>query len=202
MLRIGLCGAGGTGKGTLAKAFHEKHPEVMIIPSTVQHVGQMIAPESESYKEIPAAFKPMFQDAILAVQGEAERTMASNGLSYISERSLADFVPYMDRVLEGIFGHVDETAHDSYVARMKAYLKETPYTHIFFIPSDDFIPEDKDDAAWKERDPLERVKTNESLKSILQDIGLSMNIPVKTVSGTVEERVKKMEKALGIEAEE
>lgn len=200
-MRIGLCGAGGTGKGTLAKAFHEKHPEVMIIPSTVQHVGQMLAPDSKNYKEIPAAFKPLFQDAILAVQGETERTMASNNLSYISERSLVDFVPYMDRVLTDIFGRVDKSSHDEYVSRMKKYLEETPYTHIFFIPSNDFIPDDKKDASWKERDPLERVRTNDSLQSLLQDIGLSMKIPITTLSGTVNERVTKMEKALFPEEE-
>lgn len=195
-LRIGLCGAGGTGKGTLARAFHEKHPEVKLIPSSVQHVGQIIAPNSENYKDIPTAFRPMFQDVILAVQGEAERTMAVNGLSYISERSLVDFIPYMDRVLEEIFGRVDKDSHRSYVNRMKAYLQDTPYTNIFFIPADDFEPGDQSEADWKERDPLERVKTNDSLKSILQDIGLFTGITVTKLSGTVEERLAKMEAVL------
>lgn len=196
MLRIGLCGAGGTGKGTLAKAFHEKHPEVQLIPSTVQHIGKIIAPDSENYKEIPAAFKPMFQDTILAVQAETERTMAANGLDYISERSVADFVPYMDRVLEELFGRVNKDSHNAYLNRVKAYLSETPYTHLFFIPADDFEPGDEDEAGWKERNQADRIKTNESLKDILQDIGLSMKIPVTVLTGTIEERLEKMEKRL------
>ena len=196
MVRIGLCGAGGTGKGTLAKAFNERHPEVKIIPSTVQHVGQIIAPASENYKEIPSAFKPYFQDAILAVQAETERTMTANGLDFISERSLADFVPYMDRVLKEIYGRVNKKDHQNYVNRMMTYLKETPYTHIFFLPSDDFEPEDTEDSSWKERDPLERIRTNDSLREILAGIGEDLGIPVRILKGTVEERLEKMEEAV------
>lgn len=196
MIRIGLCGAGGTGKGTLASAFHEKHPEVKVIPSTVQHVGELIAPKAGNYKEIPVAFKPSFQDMILAVQGEAERTIASNGLDYISERSLADFVPYMDRVLKEIYGRVNKKDHQNYVNRMMSYLKETPYTHIFFLPADDFEPDDAEDSSWKERDQLERIRTNEALRELLAEIGMECKIPVRILKGTVEERLASMEKAV------
>ena len=196
MIRIGLCGAGGTGKGTLASAFHEKHPEVKVISSTVQHVGELIAPKAGNYKEIPVAFKPSFQDMILAVQGETERTIASNGLDYISERSLADFVPYMDRVLKEIYGRVNKKDHQNYVNRMMSYLKETPYTHIFFLPADDFEPDDAEDSSWKERDQLERIRTNEALRELLAEIGMECKIPVRILKGTVEERLASMEKAV------
>ena len=195
-MRIGLCGAGGTGKGTLAKAFHEKHPEIKVIPSTIQHVGKIISPDSENYKEIQSAFRPMFQNMILAVQAETERTIAANDLEYISERSLLDFVPYMDRVLEDLFGHIDKDAHNVYLNRVKLYPKETPYTHIFYLPEEDFDPADGEDASWKERNQSDRLETSKSLKNLLQDIGLSMDIPVTVLSGTVEERLEKMEKHL------
>ena len=122
--------------------------------------------------------------------------MASNGLDYISERSLADFVPYMDRVLKEIYGRVNKKDHQNYVNRMMAYLKETPYTHIFFLPSDDFEPEDAEDSSWKERDPLERIRTNESLRELLAEIGMECEVPVRILKGTVEERLASMEAAV------
>lgn len=196
-MRIGLCGAGGTGKGTIAKAFCAKHPEVKLIPSTVQHIGQMLDPDSDNYRTISAVFKPDFQRIILAVQAETERTMDTNHLSYISERSLIDFIPYMDRVLKDLYGYIPHGEHGSYMYTVKHYLRETPYTHIFFLPADDFDPGDGEDAAaWKERDPAERARTNEELKKHLHELAPGFGIPVTILSGSVEERLEQMEKAL------
>lgn len=197
-IRIGLSGAGGTGKGTLVKKFHERHPEIMEIHSCVEHVGKILDASSPNYKEMQAFIKPSFQQTILAAQAEAERMFTQNGLSYITERSIVDFIPYMDRVLKSIDMHkrVDRDQHKAYVNRIKAYIKDNPYTHIFFLPADDFVPANTQDVAWKERDPLDRIKTNDSLRSNLMDVGLELGIPVVTIRGSVKERLDQMEQAV------
>lgn len=197
-IRIGLSGAGGTGKGTLVKKFHERHPEIMEIHSCVEHVGKILDPDSPNYKDMQAWIRPSFQQSILAAQAEAERMFAQNGLSYITERSIVDFIPYMDRFLKSVDmnGRLDKEQHKAYVDRIKAYIKDNPYTHIFFLPADDFIPETTEEVTWKERDPLDRIKTNDSLHENLVDIGLDLKIPVTSLTGSVEERLDQMDKVI------
>lgn len=197
-LRIGLCGAGGTGKGTLVREFNKRHPEVLRIYSCVEHVGKILDPESDNYKNMQAWVKPSFQQSILAAQAEAERMFAQNDLSYITERSLVDFLPYMDRVLKaiGAFGRIDKDEHKAYFARIKAYIKDTPYTHLFYLPQDDFTPSNGENVAWKERDPLDRIKTDASLREALTEVGEEFKIPVTILRGSVENRLKTMEETI------
>lgn len=198
IIRIGLCGAGGTGKGTLVREFGKKHPEVKCIYSCVEHVGKILDPDSGNYKDMQAWLKPSFQQTILAAQAETERTFAQNNLSYISERSLVDFLPYMERVLKSIaiYGRPDKDERKAYFERIKMYVGDNPYTHLFFLPQDDFTPVKDESVAWKERDPLDRIRTDDSIRTALQEIGEKFGIPVTVLRGSVEERLDEMEKQI------
>lgn len=195
MIKIGLCGAGGTGKGTLAKEIEKIFPEIKMIPSSVQRIGRMLYPNSKSYKDINFNERVVFQNSALIAQAENEKILSENGISYISERSLIDFLPYMYRA-SMLYGRMP--TYFKYVDTIQKYLVSNPYDILFYIPYDDFeLSEDNiRNNSWKERNQEDRKKTDTYIREYLDPSSeeysfIPENIKnIVSISGTLEERTK------------
>ena len=183
---IALCGAGGTGKGTLLKAFSEKYqPKNYVqLSSPLKPIGTLFVPESSSYSDMETENKKIFQYSALAAQMNAERTARDNNLSFLSERSVIDFIPY----------YYDALARDDYYLRYSKiiykYLSENPYDILVYLPIE-FDPHDEKAGHWKERDSEKRKSTDEGLRNELEKIRIKLpDIHILEVRGTPETRAK------------
>lgn len=183
---IALCGAGGTGKGTLLKAFSElyKPSNYVQLSSPLKPIGTLFIPESSSYADMETENKKIFQYSALAAQMNAERTARDNNLSFLSERSVIDFIPY----------YYDALVQDDYYLRYSKiiykYLAENPYDILVYLPIE-FDPHDEKAGQWKERDTEKRMNTDEGLRNELEKIRIKLpDIHILEVRGTPETRAK------------
>ena len=175
-------GAGGTGKGTMAKKISDKY-SIELILSPVQEIGELMFPDVKNYSDIPSTSyinRWTFQYASAIAQIHMEKFAALNDLDYITERSVFDFLAYADYYSTDLY-----KAYETMI--LKAY-ERNPYDIVFYIPYDDFTPTDKKGSPWKERDEYKRKKTDAFIRKMLD-----RNIPdasyVYTVRGTLEERM-------------
>ena len=191
MYKIGLCGAGGTGKGTFGKKLAEvleKKDDVLLsklYTSPVQRVGRALFPQAKNFADFSPKDRALYQYAILGAQTEIELNADDEGFVDICifERSLFDYLAYAN--------DLDEAWQEEYEdAVLNAYYKD-PYDIIFYFPADDFVPQDTADAAWKERDQESRKKTDQILQDILFKEKLAEHSMVFEITGDLDQRINK-----------
>lgn len=183
-MKIAFSGAGGTGKGTLASDISLGY-DIPIIRSPVQDIGKMMFPDTKNYIEIPTNKKWNFQYAVLLTQIFLEKHLAATDLAYVSERSVFDYIAYAETK--------DEKTYQDYKNMILQAYKENPYDIIFYIPHDDFIPQDKEEASWKERDEEHRKQTDKIIQKILN---IADDSEIVTLTGSIKQREEKMHREI------
>lgn len=199
---IALCGAGGTGKGTLMKELMKhlgKDGSILPIPSSVQPLSKLMDPDSKNYRDFAREEKKLMQYAVVAGEMNAERVLANSGFGFIAERSVIDFLPYFFNN-QARFSHKEANAYSSFVF---SYLALKPYDLIVRLPIE-FEPKDKQESSWKERDMDAMTDTEETLDTIFEhskwdskaygwvSLEERTGIPVIKVHGTPEERAQQI----------
>lgn len=170
---IALCGAGGTGKGTLMKELMKhlgKDGSILPIPSPVQPLSKLMDPDSKNYKDFRREEKKLMQYAVVAGQMHAESTLASSGFGFIAERSVIDFLSYFFNN-SARFSHEEISAYSSFIY---SYLGLKPYDLIVRVPIE-FEPKDKKESSWKERDMDAMVDTEKTLDTIFEQSRLDVS---------------------------
>jgi hypothetical protein len=172
-MRIGLTGAGGTGKGTLGSLI-AKYLGVPFLPSHIKDTGIAMG-LTDSYKqEISLERQLAFQHAIMFGQLYQERALNIAGLGYVAERTTLDYIPYfLERSLNGL----------TYLQTAREWAK-TNYDGIIFLPVE-FEAKDLVENSWKERDRDAQERTGEIIEQEIMNNSIN---PVLTVHGSVEER--------------
>lgn len=183
--KIALCGAGGTGKGTLMKTFFEMYkPEnILPIPSPVKPISNLLDPYAMDFKDFTRENKVLMQYCTLASEMNAERIIDNSGFGFVAERSVIDFLPYFAKL--GFKGE-RMRAYAGFVAR---YLRKNPYDLIVRTKIE-FEPDDTKEHSWKERDAEDRKETEHYLNKWFYEH--KMDIPVVVVSGAPEERAQQI----------
>ena len=177
-MRIGLTGAGGTGKGTLGSLI-AKHLDVPFLPSHIKDTGIAMG-LNKIYKDVKDMGKQLaFQYAIMFGQIYQERAIQIAGMGYIAERTTLDYIPYF------LGRHLDDT---HYLHTAREWAKST-YDGIIYLPVE-FEAQDTIENAWKERDSREQHRTSDIIKQELFSCGLTSK--VLCVSGSVEERFEQV----------
>nr|DAK26653.1 MAG TPA: AAA domain protein [Caudoviricetes sp.] len=190
-MKIAFAGAGGTGKGTLVNIISTDY-EIPVIRSPVQDVGKMIFPDAKNYIDIlnyDAVNRWAFQYSIVMSQIFLEKRLALTDLAYVSERSLFDYLAYASPASEESL-HKHENRYLKYEEMILRAYKENPYDIIFYIPYDDFKPDDKETAAWKERDEESRKATDVIIRKALNCF--ADDSEVVTLRGSIKEREEKI----------
>lgn len=183
-MKIAFSGAGGTGKGTLASDISLDY-DIPIIRSPVQDIGKMMFPDTKNYIEIPTNKKWNFQYAVVLTQIFLEKHLAATDLAYVSERSVFDYIAYAETK--------DEKTYQDYKNMILRAYKENPYDIIFYIPYNDFVPQDKEDSSWKERNEESRRLTDNFLRRILNEVDDS---EIVTLTGSIKQREEKIHREI------
>lgn len=183
-MKIAFSGAGGTGKGTLASDISLDY-DIPIIRSPVQDIGKMMFPDTKNYIEIPTNKKWNFQYAVVLTQIFLEKHLAATDLAYVSERSIFDYIAYAETK--------DEKTYQDYKNMILRAYKENPYDIIFYIPYNDFVPQDKEDSSWKERNEESRRLTDNFLRRILNEVDDS---EIVTLTGSIKQREEKIHREI------
>lgn len=185
VLKIGFCGPGGSGKGTLGKYLAEHLDDALLIPSQVQKIGSLMFPNIDNFKElfrqnVSTATKEKYQYSILTPQIALEDFFAQNPMGkriLISERSLFDYLAYEAMA----YRYQPLRPYKEYEEFVLETVKKSPYQLIFFLSPSDFEPGDKDGAgSWKERDEKDRQKTYEFLQEFFSK---HPELPCKELKG-------------------
>lgn len=192
-MHIALCGAGGTGKGTIAAKLEEE--KYLFLKSPVEYFTKLMFPEAKNYQDIPFLNKIQEQYAVVTAEMMQEQMRRDN--DYVAERSVFDFLPYTYQAIQREY-KTDTTRIELSYSKYRNYVyryleREKPYDIIFFFPIE-FDPEDKAINSWKERDAMARIKTQRFLEAELKKV--SDDIPVFVIHGTVEERLLQIKQAL------
>ena len=130
MYKIGLCGAGGTGKGTFGKKLAEvleKKDDVLLsklYASPVQRVGRALFPQAKNFADFSPERRMLYQYAILGAQTEIELNADDEGFADICifERTFFDYLAYAN----GLNEDWQEEYED---AVLNAYYKD-PYENL------------------------------------------------------------------------
>lgn len=197
-LKIGFCGAGGTGKGTLIFKYMNSviQGAELTVPvwSPVERIGRLFSPAAKSYKDFTkeSIFQRMqYQYSILSAQIQAEKDAEKEiegtyalSTTILCERSLFDYLAYVQ--------DVSINSKQNYVGMARRAYYDSPYDIIFFIPYDDFKPTDEKEHEWKERDEKSRKQTNDYLHYLLFNSAEADCSHIKILKGTLEERLKQM----------
>ena len=179
-MKIALTGAGGTGKGTLARAITDKSNILVYVPSSVQFVGKIMFPDVINYegiKHLDRISRWQYQYAAVMAQIQSENLLEDD---FIVERSVFDFLAYVQ--------DMPESEKLSYSNMIFNYYNKNPYDIIFYLPADDFRP--TDDSPWKERNESARKETDDFIKKLVVESTHCAKSEVITLRGSVEERLK------------
>lgn len=172
-MRIGLTGAGGTGKGTLGSLV-ANYLGVPFLPSHIKDTGLAMG-MTESYKQDISLEKQFaFQHAIMFGQIYQERALQIAGIGYIAERTTLDYIPYF-------LGRSFNAAN--YLSTAREWAKNN-YDGVIYLPVE-FKAKDTVENAWKERDRDAQERTGRIITDELELCGIEN---VLTVHGSVEER--------------
>lgn len=186
-MNIALCGAGGTGKGTLAENLVIVYDNLFglyipIIRSPAQDIAKTLYPESENFSDIVKDKRLMFQYCGLFSQMYMEKNLFYNDMDYICERSIFDYLAYFNIGLD------DKLEYEKYKSIIKYHYEEYPYDYLYFLGLD-FIPADKEKNKWKERDQQSREERNKILREIIFDNNMAYKSVVIDLTG-IEDKVK------------
>lgn len=196
-MKIAFAGAGGTGKGTLANIISLDY-KIPVIPSPVQDVGRIIFPDAKNYVDIltyDTIDRWIFQYSAVMSQIFLEKRLTLFYLACVSERSLFDYLAYATPAGEESL-HEYENRYLKYEEMILRAYKENPYDIIFYIPYDDFKPDDKETATWKERNEESRKATDSIIRKVLNCF--ADDSEVVTLRGNIKEREEKMHREIQI----
>ena len=172
-MRIGLTGAGGTGKGTLGSLI-ANYLEVPFIPSHIKDTGIAMGLE-KSYKDVNEEARHLaFQWTIMMGQIYQERALQIAKLDYVAERTTLDYIPYF------LGRNLDDP---KYLHAAREWAART-YDLIIYLPVE-FEAKDVVENAWKERDIVEQMRTAEI---IIKELSAMPEIDVLVARGSIEER--------------
>lgn len=192
-IRIALCGAGGTGKGTLVKEFSKQVNEALcsmdIIFSQNEYIAKIMFPGLKKFSEVEEQDKKAYQYAILSAQIAQEKIFSSmhdDFTRFISERSVIDYIPYAIK---------NDTKKEWYLNYQKLifeYLKTKPYDHLVYVPLE-FSCGKKPGEEFKERDIESQKDTDARIRDTimsnnLRNICNETGMEIFSVSGTPYER--------------
>lgn len=192
-IRIALCGAGGAGKGTLAKEFAKKVNEALcpmdIIFSQNEYIAKTMFPGLKKFSEVKEQDKKAYQYAILSAQIAQEKIFSSmhdDFACFISERSVIDYIPYAIK---------NDTKKEwclNYQKLIFEYLKTKPYDYLIYVPLE-FSCGEKPGEEFKERDVESQKDTDARIRDIIMssnfiDICNETGMKISSVSGTPYER--------------
>lgn len=187
-MNIALCGAGGTGKGTLAEnlivTYSNKYNEhISLVKSPAQDIAKTLYPNSENFSDIVKDKRLMFQYCGLFSQISMEKNLFYNDMNYICERSIFDYLAYFNVGLD------NEIEYKKYKSIVKNHYEEYPYEFICFLSYKDFIPADKEKNKWKERDQKSREERDKILRKILFEDNMAYKSTVIDLTG-VEDKAR------------
>lgn len=191
-MKIALCGAGGTGKGSLIRAFRNSRefPDYIQINSPNERIAKTMFPYLEKYSALDSGDKKAYQYAILSALMTLEWNFDEDNT--IQERSVFDYIPY------AIANDPDSRWSEDYTQMIVKYVKKHhPYNLLVYVPVE-FDPSN-DDAPFKERDYNKCKKTDCILRFALaacKPMLRAEGIKMITVSGTVEERLAQLTEAV------
>jgi hypothetical protein len=179
-MRIALSGAGGTGKGTLAKLIAAKY-DLAYLESPGEPIGRSLG--MENYKDSDQMTQMALQHGYLFGIIWQEKGCIAAGKGYVSERTPLDCIPYYQD---------KELPHASRYGLI-AMEHAKVYDHVFYLPAE-YTAKDIAQATWKERGELARQKTDRLMWATVQ----STILPEKRtiLSGTVQQRMEQVEKVL------
>lgn len=186
MISVALCGAGGTGKGTIITELCE-NKEWLFTPlrSPIEQIGRRLVPAAAGYDNMSQEEKKRMQYCIVSAQMALEdhaRTLQEN---FIAERSVIDYLPYMMK-----FCTMDE--YCGYSSFITEYLRQNPYDVLVYVPIE-FEPSSKDLKlnSWKERNAAARQRTATFLEDIIDDLQDQIpSMKIIRAVGTPAERAK------------
>lgn len=204
-LYLALCGAGGTGKGTLSKIIAEEY-KIHFLPSRIQDIGMLYFPKTKNYKEIAQSItdKIAFQYAIVTAQVEKELLLRENGFSYVTERTLIDYYAYMSKFEQDnkdILTKEHKQSIQNYYAYIIRSFDELPYKHIFYLPFNDFKNTQADLSLnrWKDRQ-ITNDSTNSIMDSLIRSIAQyfkdKCGVSICLIHGSLEDRMEQIETAV------
>lgn len=164
-MRIGLTGSHGTWKSTIAKHFQNQIKEIARWVIELKW-----KPDTLSKEELDD-----FELVIMKRQIEAEQNMQD---WFISDRTVIDVLAYANTM-----------CRPSMTARLKdmaeMHLETNPYDLVFYIPIE--FPLEKDGTRFED-DSYQKIIDLQILKYLKR-----YKIPYITLTGTVEERLRKIE---------
>ena len=121
ILKIGICGAHGTGKTTLAKAVHELYG-TPIITNLMRSFWQENG--VADFEKLPKDIRTIFQKESLLKQIEAEETYTTG---FITDRTVLDQIAYT-KMSSNMIGVEFEMYEQLCKERLKSY------THLIYLP--------------------------------------------------------------------
>lgn len=167
-MRIGLTGSHSTWKSTLAKLF----------PNQIEEIARWVIAEKWHPDTLSKSELDDFELVIMKRQIEAEENMKE---SFISDRTVIDVLAYATTM-----------CRPSMTARLKdmaeMHLETNPYDLVFYIPIE--FPLEKDGVRFEDEHYQEIIDLQ--IKKYLK----RYKIPYITLTGTVEERLAKIKKAI------
>lgn len=180
-MNIALCGAGGTGKGTLAENLVTVYDNlygsyIPVIKSPAQDIAKTLYPESENFSDITNDKRLMFQYCGLFSQISMEKNLFYNDMDYICERSIFDYLAYFNIGLD------NKLEYERYKSIIEYHYEEYPYDYLCFLGLD-FIPADKEKNKWKERNQQSREERDKILREIIFDNNMAYKSTVIDLTG-------------------
>lgn len=121
ILKIGICGAHGTGKTTLAKAIHELY-STPIITNLMRGFWQENG--VDNFEKLPKDIRTIFQKESLLKQIQAEE---SHTIGFITDRTVLDQIVYT-KLSSNMIGVEFEIYEQLCKERLKSY------THLIYLP--------------------------------------------------------------------
>jgi len=122
MLKIGVCGAHGSGKTTLAKLLFEKF-ELPFLADTMRQMWRDFG--VEDFEKLPKTVRSYFQKEAILKQINREETEGKNG--FITDRTVMDNWGYTK-----ISGNFDEIDLKIYETIVRKHLSS--YSHFIYLP--------------------------------------------------------------------
>jgi deoxyadenosine/deoxycytidine kinase len=181
MLKIGFCGAHGTGKTTLARITAEKF-NLRMLERTMRDMWEKFG--ISDFEKLPGDVRKTFQYYAVLTQIEREEQADIGG--FVTDRTVLDNLGYTVLSAE-----VTETEKKIYEALVKERLKN--YTHLIYVPV-----EFKAEYEFLRADPGSQKSLEEILEGYLQQFFPKNNY--LRVTGSIDERTEKISQYINKQA--